>query len=365
MTRILLLGATGYTGSLTARRLVDAGGEPMLLGRDRAKLDALASSLKTPETRLVDVTDPDSLRQVIEPGDVLVSTVGPFLEYGRTAVSVAAEIGAHYVDSSGEGPFIREVFDRWGPLAATNSATLIPSCAWDFVPGALAGSLAIDALDAEADSVDITYFTDGFQLSGGTQASVARVPFEPGYTFTNGAITAERVAKHIGTYRVDGRQQLGVSVPAAEHFGLPQSYPKLRNVTVRMGYPTSARLPLMASSHLLGAVTRIPPLARMMRGLAGRRKTESTGGPDASARSTTVATVIATATSTRGETATVTLRGPDPYDVTADLLTWAATQAAAGRLLESGACGPVFAFGRDAVRDGCARAGITVEDRAT
>ena len=49
------------------------------------------------------------------PGDVLVSTVGPFQRYGEAALSAAIDTGAHYVDSTGEAPFIRRVFGEYRP----------------------------------------------------------------------------------------------------------------------------------------------------------------------------------------------------------------------------------------------------------
>ena len=55
------------------------------------------------------------MRALVERGDVLVSTVGPFARWGEPAVQAAIATGAHYLDSTGEGSFIREVFERFGP----------------------------------------------------------------------------------------------------------------------------------------------------------------------------------------------------------------------------------------------------------
>ena len=58
---------------------------------------------------------PGPLRDLIGPGDVLVSTAGPFLKVGRPAVAAATDAGAIYLDSAGEPPFIRQVFEEFGP----------------------------------------------------------------------------------------------------------------------------------------------------------------------------------------------------------------------------------------------------------
>lgn len=362
MSRILVLGATGYTGRLAVTSLVRDGAEPVLLGRNATTLAELAEACGGLDTAVVDVSDPATLRRVVEPGDVLLTTVGPFLKYGHTAIEVAAQTGAHYVDSTGEGPFIRAVFGAWGPIAARHDAVLLPAMGYDYVPGALAGALAIEATGGSADSVDIAYFWQGFAPSGGTQASTTGVLFEPSYSFRDGQLVDDRIARDIATYTVNGQQLIAASIPAAEHFGLPQAYPQLRNVTVRLSFPSSARLGLRLASPLLGAISRVPPLARSLAKLAGLRNTESTGGASAERRSRVTSTVIATASGPGGEKATITLRGPDPYEITADLLAWSArTLHDGGGANVTGASGPIAAFGLDAVRDACAAAGLTVD----
>ena len=99
--RIVLFGATGYTGARTAEALVERGARPLLTGRDPARLSALAERLGNLETAPADVTDPASVRALLSPGDVLVTTVGPFLQLGQAAVDAAVDAGAIYLDSTG------------------------------------------------------------------------------------------------------------------------------------------------------------------------------------------------------------------------------------------------------------------------
>ena len=119
--RIVLYGATGYTGRLTARAMVASGARPVLAGRDQGRLDALAARLSqasgTPEleTAVAAADGPGPLRDLIGAGDVLVSTAGPFVKVGRAAVAAAVDAGAVYLDSTGEPPFIRQVFEEFGP----------------------------------------------------------------------------------------------------------------------------------------------------------------------------------------------------------------------------------------------------------
>jgi len=86
-----------------------------------------------------------NIGELIGAGDVLVSTAGPFLKVGRSAVEAAVDAGAIYLDSSGEPPFIRQVFAEYGPRAERTGAVLLTAFGYDYVPGNLAGALALEA----------------------------------------------------------------------------------------------------------------------------------------------------------------------------------------------------------------------------
>src|SRR3954452_8727910 len=177
--RVVLFGATGFTGELTARALVARGARPLLVGRSADRLAALAAQLGggDVETAVVDATAPgaaDALAALAGPGDVLICTVGPFLRWGETGVLAALRSGAHYIDSTGEPPFIRTIFERHGPAAEAAGCGLLTALGYDYVPGNLAGALALREAGEEAVRVDVGYFVGGDparQFSGGTRAS--------------------------------------------------------------------------------------------------------------------------------------------------------------------------------------------------
>ncbi len=142
--RIVVFGATGYTGRLTSERLVAQGERPLLAGRSEERLTELAERLGGLEWRVADVDRPNTVFSLVERGDVVVSTVGPFVKWGDPAVRAAIAAPAVYLDSTGEPQFIRRVFDAFGPAAAGAGATLMTAMGYDFVPGALAGALALE-----------------------------------------------------------------------------------------------------------------------------------------------------------------------------------------------------------------------------
>ena len=177
--RSVLYGATGYMGALTAQALVASGARPVLAGRDQSRLSALAARLSQAgdgtELETAVAVGPGPLRDLIGAGDVLVSTAGPFMKVGRPVVAAAVDAGAVYLDSSGEPPFIREVFEEFGPRAERTGAVLLTAFGYDYVPGNLAGALALQAAGPGAARVQVGYFARGDirrGTSAGTRASV-------------------------------------------------------------------------------------------------------------------------------------------------------------------------------------------------
>ena len=72
----------------------------------------LADELGGLDVAVADVEHPASVHALLGHGDVLVTAVGPYLRFGGVAVEAAVDAGAHYLDASGEGPFIRRVFEE-------------------------------------------------------------------------------------------------------------------------------------------------------------------------------------------------------------------------------------------------------------
>jgi len=226
--RIVLFGATGYTGGRTAASMAARGLRPVLAGRDPSRLAALAERLGGCETARADVTDAGSVAALVGRGDVLVSTVGPFAKLGGPAVTAAVETGAIYLDSTGEPPFIRDVFERYGPAAERSGATLLTAFGNDYVPGALAGALALRAAGEGAARVDIGYFITGVgngqPFSRGTLTSLLGVATEPVYAWRDGALRTEPTGVRLRTFDVGGRPRPGVTSAGSSSSHCPGSH---------------------------------------------------------------------------------------------------------------------------------------------
>jgi short subunit dehydrogenase-like uncharacterized protein len=279
------------------------------------------------------------------------------------------QAGATYLDSSGEPPFIRQVFEEFGPRAERTGAALLTAFGYDYVPGNLAGALALRAAGPAAARVQVGYFVRGNIRKGtsaGTRASVAGVLLEPGYGFHGGRVVAERTAARVMSFPIDGTKRLGFSIGSSEHFALPRLRPgtaggilataPLTEVGVYLGWYGAATRLVHYASALAAPVDRLPGVRRALDQRAHRIQRSRAGpGPGDAIRSDVVA-VAGDANGTK--LAVVHLSGGDPYSFTAPMLAWAAGRAAAQGVRPAGALGPVEAFGLDSLESACADAGF-------
>jgi short subunit dehydrogenase-like uncharacterized protein len=358
--RLVLFGATGYTGRLTAEAMIERGLRPVLAARGRERLETMAAELGGLDSVVADVADPPSVRALVEQGDVVVTTVGPFARWGAAAAAAASSAGAHYIDSTGEPAFIREVFERYGPAAEQSGSAMLTAFGYDWVPGNLAGGLALRRAGDDAVRVDIGYFITGKAgMSGGTMASTVGALADPSYAFRDGRVRTERGAKRVRGFQVGSKKRDGVSVGSSEHFALPRIAPQLREVNAYLGWFG----PLSRPMQVMSIGTSLPGASTLLKAVGGRFVKGSTGGPDAQARSQSGSHVVAIAYDGGGrELAEVHLKGVDGYTFTGRCLAWAAQRAAEGGLQGTGALGPVEAFGLVALTDGCRWAGLEEPD---
>jgi short subunit dehydrogenase-like uncharacterized protein len=336
-----------------AERLTAQGAVPVLAGRSEGSVRELAERLGA-EWAVADAMRRNSVFALVERGDVLVSTVGPFVKWGEPAVRAAIAAHATYIDSTGEPAFIRRVFEEFGPPAERAGATLLTAMGYDYVPGALAAALALRDAGEAAVRVDVGYYAFGIQPSAGTRRSSVGIMFDEGYAFRDGALRGSRIAERVRTFHVKGKDRDAVSISGSEQLTLPDVHPALREVNVYLGWFGSLARPLQAGS-LAGSVAMKAPGVRSVFKALGDRFVEF-GGSGPQEPGTGVSWVVGEAYDAGGaKLAEVHLSGPEPYGLTAGIMAWAAQQEPGG----AGALGPVQAFGLDAVEAGCRQAGLT------
>ena len=175
---LVLYGATGFVGKLTAEYLAGAAPDDAriaLAGRSLDKLRAVRTGLgeRAAEWSLIvaDSGDQLALDAMARRATVVVTTVGPYARYGLPLVQACANAGTHYADLTGEPLFIRDCIDRYHSIAAGTGAKIVNSCGFDSVPSDLNAYLLhrrvlVDDAGELAETTLVALMKGG--LSGGT-----------------------------------------------------------------------------------------------------------------------------------------------------------------------------------------------------
>ena len=182
---IVLYGATGFVGKLTAEYLARAGGDVRiaLAGRSTERLlairETLGESAQSWPVLVADASSPSTLDAMAAQTRVVVTTVGPYSRYGLPLVAACAAAGTDYADLTGEPPFIRDSIDLYHKQALDTGARIVHACGFDSIPS----DLTVYALfrrareDGAGELLDTDLVVRSFAggLSGGTLASMLEV----------------------------------------------------------------------------------------------------------------------------------------------------------------------------------------------
>jgi short subunit dehydrogenase-like uncharacterized protein len=177
---VVLFGATGFTGGLTAEYLArhaPEGTRWALAGRNRSKLEAVRERLEArpgieaPELIEADSTDAGSLRRVAKSTRVLATTVGPYIKYGDPLVGACAEAGTDYLDLTGEPEFVDRSYVRHHERAQETGARLVHACGFDSIPHDLGALFTVGRLPQGVPLKVEGYVRAGGTFSGGTYQS--------------------------------------------------------------------------------------------------------------------------------------------------------------------------------------------------
>ena len=170
---IVLYGAGGFTGRQTVAyfaRHAPADLRWALAGRHREKLEAARAEngvgARTADVLIADSQDQASVDGVVSRTRIVLNTAGPFALYGTPVVDACVRFGTHYVDITGETPWVYDLISRYHERAATAGTRLIPCCGFDSVPSDL-GTLLIARHIQQAFAVPCVEVRGYFQLSGG------------------------------------------------------------------------------------------------------------------------------------------------------------------------------------------------------
>jgi short subunit dehydrogenase-like uncharacterized protein len=143
---LVVFGATGYTGKFTAENValnLPTDLKWAVAGRSREKLQQVVSQCKSlnpdrrqPDIEVVNLNDTE-LAALAKKTFVLITTTGPYGQYGEPAFKACAENGTHYVDVTGEVPFVARMIKKYEAAAKASGAKMFPQSGIESVPSDL------------------------------------------------------------------------------------------------------------------------------------------------------------------------------------------------------------------------------------
>ncbi|MEV0799396.1 saccharopine dehydrogenase NADP-binding domain-containing protein [Kribbella sp. NPDC050281] len=268
---VVLLGASGFTGALTAEYLTKNAPPDLkwaVAGRNQGKLEAFGKDVLH-----ADVTDPRSLQALAESAKVVATTVGPYIQYGEPVVAACADAGTDYVDLTGEAEFVDRMYVRHHERAVQTGARIVHACGFDSIPYDLGVQFTVEQLPRRVPIQVDGLLRGGGRPSGGTfhtaitafsrpkqhlEAHRARRRAEPGPDDRNARAVSGRIHRQQGFWAVPlptiDPQVVGYSARLLEEYGPDFRYSH---------YAALKRLPMVAGgiggTALLMAAAQIPP----------------------------------------------------------------------------------------------------------
>ena len=304
--RLVIYGATGYTGELIAREAVRRGLRPMLAGRSEATVAALAQELGC-EYRIASLEDPGALDRALQGAAVTMHCAGPFSATSAPMVAACLRQRSHYLDITGEIDVLEAVHER-DAAARQAGVVLCPATGFDVVPtDCVAARLRQELPDA-------TYLALGFAARGRPSRGTLKTSIEN--LARGGRIrSAGRITPVVHAFRereIDfGEGTLtAVTIPWGD---VSTAYwtTGIGNIECYIAMP-AASIAKLKRLNTFGRLLRFGPL----QGLLKRVVSRGPAGPDAAARAVGSMLVWGEAQAPSGDRVTARVRVANGYEVT-------------------------------------------------
>ena len=154
----LLYGANGYTGELIARYASQYNLQPILAGRNKEALSALATKLNL-SYKVIDLNDTPALIAALKEVKVVVNAAGPFQFTAKQMIEACLQTGTHYLDINGDIS-VFEMLKRFDAAAKKAGIMLLPGAGFDVVPTDCI-ALQLKKLLPDAISLQLAFATPG------------------------------------------------------------------------------------------------------------------------------------------------------------------------------------------------------------
>ncbi len=335
--RVLVLGASGYTGRKIVQELGRRNQPCALAGRSSQRLADLARELDVLDGTpclTADPTRPETLVTLFrEDTGLIINCAGPFSRLGEPVVQAAVKAGVPYLDITGEQPYLAHIITQYDAPARLKGCAVIPACGFEFSVANWAAALACEGFEQVEDLWTATA-VQGIKASRGTQLSLFEALSRPGRGWHNGQPAARLAgsSSKVVNFPAPFHNKRVIWAPSGELITIPRHI-SVTNMNSYLAVP----LPLGLTTQLAG------PLLTVICQIGGQLARRVAGGPALTYQENSEWAVVAAASGARGNRQ-VTLLGRNVYDLTAMITCWCAAQMLKPAFDGVGVLGPAQAF---------------------
>jgi short subunit dehydrogenase-like uncharacterized protein len=304
--RLVIYGATGYTGELIAREAVRRGLQPVLAGRNEATVAALAQELVC-EYRIAQLDDPGALDRALQGATVTMHCAGPFSATSAPMVAACLRQHSHYLDITGEIDVLEAAHARDAD-ARRAGVVLCPATGFDVVPTDCVAARIKQELP------DATYLALGFASTGRPSRGTLKTSIENlsrgGRIRSAGRITPVAHAFRQRDIDFGAGTRTAVTIPWGD---VSTAYwtTGIGNIECYIAMP-AASIAKLKRLNTFGALLRFGPMQALLK----RMVTKGPAGPDTAARAANTMLVWGEAQAPSGDRVTARVRVANGYDVT-------------------------------------------------